>query len=146
MQHADIVIIGGGIVGSAIAYFLSRTGRAGQVAVIEPDPTYEHAATPAANGGIRQLFSLPENIQMAQYGLQFFADFHHEMSIDGQPADIGFARRGYIFVSDDGDHATMAANHRLQTSMGARVDLLVAGMDDQLTEKTSELGNERCQR
>ena len=38
---ADIVIIGGGIVGSAIAYFLARTGRAGRVAVIEPDPTYE---------------------------------------------------------------------------------------------------------
>ncbi len=67
----DIVIIGGGIVGSAIGYFLARTGRAGKVAVIEPDPSYAFSATPTANGGVRQLFSLPENILMARYGLDF---------------------------------------------------------------------------
>ncbi|MEM1197841.1 MAG: FAD-dependent oxidoreductase [Pseudomonadota bacterium] len=124
MASADILIIGGGIVGSSIAYFLARAGEAGKITVIEPDPTYEHAATPAANGGIRQLFSLSENIQMAQYGLEFFADFHNEMKLDDQPADIGFTRRGYLFLSDDGDHATMEKNHALQSSMGARVDLL----------------------
>lgn len=120
----DIVIIGGGIVGSAAAYFLARTGRAGSIAVIEPDPSYEFSATPAANGGIRQLFSLPENIRMAQYGLDFFADFHTTMAIDDQPGDIGFRRRGYLFISDDGDHTQMEINHRLQESLGARVDLL----------------------
>ena len=124
LRRADIIVIGGGIVGSAIAYFLSRTGRAGEVAVVEPDPSYEFAATPAANGGIRQLFSLPENIQMAQFGLGFYANFHREMAVDDLPADIGFRRRGYLFVSDNGDHATMEANHRLQSAMGARVDLL----------------------
>ncbi len=124
MKRADIVVIGGGIVGSAIAYFLARSGRAGKIAVVEPDPSYAFAATPAANGGIRQLFSLPENIEMARFGLDFFADFHREMAVDGQPADIGFRRRGYLFLSDDGDHATMEANHRLQAAMGARVDLL----------------------
>ena len=124
MARYDIAIIGGGIVGSAIAYFLARTGKAGRVAVIEPDPTYEFAATPYANGGIRQLFSLPENIQMAQFGLDFFAGFAKEMALDGAPADIGFRRRGYLFLSDDGDHATMEQNHRLQREMGARVDLL----------------------
>lgn len=123
-MRSDILIIGGGIVGSAIAYFLSRSGAAGNVTVIEPDPTYEFAATPYANGGIRQLFSLPENILMAQYGLQFFRDFSRNMSVDDLDADIGFRRRGYLFLSDDGDHATMVQNHRLQSSMGVRVDLL----------------------
>lgn len=124
LKKHDIAIIGGGIVGSAIAYFLARTGRAGQIAVIEPDPTYEFAATPAANGGIRQLFSLPENIRMAQFGLDFYASFHRDMAIDDSPADIGFRRRGYLFVSDDGDHATMDANLRLQVELGARVDAM----------------------
>ena len=122
----DIVVIGGGIVGSAVAYFLAQTGRAGSIAVIEPDPSYEFSATPAANGGIRQLFSLPENIRMAQYGLDFFADFHETMGLD-----IGFRRRGYLFISDDGDHKQMETNHRLQASLGARVDLLDgAGLAD----------------
>ncbi len=65
-MRVDIVIVGGGVVGSAAAYFLARTGRAGKVAVVEPDPSYEFSATPAANGGIRQLFSLSENILMAR--------------------------------------------------------------------------------
>ena len=80
--------------------------------------------TSATGRGIRQLFSLPENIQMARYGLDFFAGFHETMAIDGEPAPIGFRRRGYLFVSDDGDHARMEANHRTQESLGARVDLL----------------------
>ena len=123
-MKTDILIIGGGIVGSSIACFLAQAGTAGEVAVVEPDPTYEFAATPYANGGIRQLFSLPENIVMAQYGLEFFEGFARNMQIDGADADIGFRRRGYLFLSDTGDHATMEANHALQSSMGARVDLL----------------------
>ncbi|MDH3742451.1 MAG: FAD-binding oxidoreductase, partial [Hyphomicrobiales bacterium] len=113
MRTPDIIIIGGGIVGSAVAYYLARTGRAGCIAVIEPDPTYEFSATPAANGGIRQLFSLPENIAMAQYGLEVYAGFAEAMAINGAPADIGFRRRGYLFVSDDGGHAQMAANYNV---------------------------------
>ena len=70
-MRADVAIVGGGIVGSSIAYHLARTGRAGDVVVVERDPTYEHAATPRSNGGIRRLFSLPENIEMASHGLAF---------------------------------------------------------------------------
>ncbi len=125
-MRSDVLIIGGGIVGSAIAYFLSKSGKAGAITVIEPDPTYEFAATPYANGGIRQLFSLPENILMAQYGLDFFRDFSMNMSVDDLDPDIGFRRHGYLFLSDNGDHAIMEQNHRLQSDMGARVDLLDA--------------------
>jgi glycine/D-amino acid oxidase-like deaminating enzyme len=63
----DIAIAGGGVIGSSIAYHLTKSGRAGRVAVIEPDPSYEFASTPRSAGGIRRLFSLPENIQMSAF-------------------------------------------------------------------------------
>lgn len=138
-MRSDILIIGGGIVGSAIAYFLCKSGTAGDVTVVEPDPTYEFAATPYANAGIRQLFSLPENILMAQYGLKFFDEFSQNMSVDDLDADIGFRRRGYLFLSDDGDHATMERNYHLQSAMGARVDLLdKAGLKDRFPSINSD--------
>ncbi len=122
----DIIIIGGGIIGSAIAYFLSRTGRAGEIAVIEPDPTYERAATPKAGGGIRRLFSLPENIAMGAYGLEFFEAFEQAMAIDGDTQPISFRRQGYLFISDDGGHAKMEANHAIQVAHGVDAELLDA--------------------
>jgi FAD-dependent oxidoreductase domain-containing protein 1 len=57
---AKIAIIGGGVFGSSSAYYLALAGAASDVIVIEPDPTYDFAATPRATGGIRQLFTVPE--------------------------------------------------------------------------------------
>ena len=54
-MRVDIASIGGGIIGSSIAYFLARSDRAGSVAVIEPDSEYALAATSRGAGGIRQL-------------------------------------------------------------------------------------------
>ena len=47
----SIVIIGGGIIGSSTAYHLAMAGLSDQVTVLEPDPTYEFAATPKSSGG-----------------------------------------------------------------------------------------------
>lgn len=123
-MRADIAILGGGIVGSSIAYFLAADGRAGKIVVVERDPTYEFAATPRANGGIRLLFSLPENIEMARFGREFYRAFETDMAVDGDPASIGFRRQGYLFVSDAGGTAQMAENARFQESMGVRVECL----------------------
>ena len=68
-MNYDIVIIGGGIIGSSIAYHLARDERAGTIAVLERDNTYSKAATPRGSGGIRQLFSLPENIEPTHISL-----------------------------------------------------------------------------
>lgn len=122
----DIAIIGGGIIGSSIAYFLTREGRGGNVAVIEPDPTYEFAATPRSQGGVRQIFSLPENIAMGGFGLKFYSRFATDMAIDGEPQPISFNRGGYLFISDNGGHKEMEANYHTQVANGANVELLDA--------------------
>ena len=95
---AKIAIIGGGVIGSSIAYYLALAGHAADVVVIEPDPTYEFAATPRATGGIRQLFTVPENIRMAQYGHEVYGQFETLMAVDGDPAPIDFHREGYLWL------------------------------------------------
>jgi len=122
--RVDIAILGGGIIGSSIAYHLGASGQAGRVVVIERDPSYEFAATPRANGGIRLLFSLPENIAMARYGRDFYAGFAERMAVDGVPAEIAFRRQGYLFLSDAGGARQMEANHRFQVAHGVEAQLL----------------------
>ncbi len=120
----DITITGGGIIGSAIAYFLARTSQAGSIAVIEPDSSYQMAATPHSAGGIRQLFSLPENIWMSRYSVGFYADFAQTMAVDGYPAEIDFRRQGYLFVVGPKGAKRLEANYQRQANEGVRLELL----------------------
>jgi FAD-dependent oxidoreductase domain-containing protein 1 len=122
---AKIVIIGGGVIGSSIAYHLAIAGHAGDVIVVEPDPTYEFAATPRATGGIRQLFTVPENIRMVQYGHQLYGQFETLMAVDGEPAPINFQRMGYLWLgSGKADVDALMANWRVQIAHDARIELL----------------------
>lgn len=120
----DILIIGGGIIGSSIAYHLARDGRAGRVSVIERDATYAEASTPRSLGGLRQQFSLAENVLMSQYGLGVYRDFADEMAVGGEPAVVDFRQQGYLFLADADGMAVLEANHRLQHDLGASVELL----------------------
>ena len=121
---ADIIIIGGGIVGSAAAFFLARSGAAGNVAVIEPDPTYTKAATPAGAGGVRRLMSRPENIRMSQYSLDFYARFGEEMTLQEDAADIQFRRQGYLFLTNAEGLKDLELNYRTQRAEGVPCTLL----------------------
>jgi FAD-dependent oxidoreductase domain-containing protein 1 len=120
-----IVITGGGVIGSSIAYHLAVAGHAADVVVVEPDPTYEFAASPRATGGIRQLFTVPENIRMAQYGHEIYGQFETLMAVDGEPAPINFHRMGYLWLgSGKADVDALMANWRVQIAHDARVELL----------------------
>ena len=120
----DILIIGGGVIGSSIAYHLARDGRAGQVTVIERDATYAEASTPRSLGGVRQQFSLAENVLMSQYGLGVYQNFAEDMAVDGEPAAVDFRQGGYLFPASADGMAVIEANHRLQSSLGSTIELL----------------------
>ena len=81
-MQSDVVIIGGGAIGAAAAYFLRIHPRAGSVTVIERDPTYQWASTPRASGGVRRLFALPENIELSNYSIPFFERFETDMAVE----------------------------------------------------------------
>ena len=96
-MRAGIVIIGGGIIGSSIAFHPARAGRAGDVVVIERDPTCEDAATTRSNSGVRRRFSPPENIEMASFGLALgrdLADMHEALPFLKTETDLAFRPEG----------------------------------------------------
>jgi FAD-dependent oxidoreductase domain-containing protein 1 len=96
---STIAIVGGGIVGSSTAYYLAMTDRAADVVVIEPDPSYEFAATPRATGTIRRTFSLPEKVTMSTYANIVYRNFSDYVDVDGQPAgNADFNPGGYLYL------------------------------------------------
>ena len=65
----DVVVVGGGIIGAATAYFLSKEGR--KVKVIERDPAYKKASFPLSLGGFRRQFFQKENILLGKFAKEF---------------------------------------------------------------------------
>jgi len=101
----DIVIIGGAIVGSSIAYYLREEGFSGSIALIERDPQFAHAATTLSMASIRQQFSIPENIRLSQFTLKLFRRLKETFGAD---ADIGFREGGWNFFSQGADKVKLA--------------------------------------
>jgi glycine/D-amino acid oxidase-like deaminating enzyme len=125
LETADVVIAGGGIVGSAVAYFLSTDAacRGRRIMLVERDPGYREASTARSAGGIRQQFSTPENIAMSQFTLGMFRRLN---AIFGTEADVAFREQGYLIMAPPEGHALLSENAASQQSMGADIALLGA--------------------
>jgi glycine/D-amino acid oxidase-like deaminating enzyme len=120
MAHYDIVIIGGAIVGSALAYYLRKEGFAGTIALVERDPQFTHSATTLSMASIRQQFSIPQNIRLSQFTLGLFRGLKDEF---GPEADIGFREGGYLILASDDGLPILKANHAVQIAEGTDIVL-----------------------
>jgi glycine/D-amino acid oxidase-like deaminating enzyme len=125
--QADVLIIGGGAIGASVAYFVKRLDPGAEVAVVERDPAYTLASTPRASGGVRRLFSLPENIELSAYSIGFFEEFPATMALDGVPADIGLRKNGYLFIVPPSGREVLRRNFDTQQKLGCRVLWLEPG-------------------
>ena len=123
-RSADVVIIGGAVVGSSIAYFLKRSGFAGSVVVVEKDPSYQHCATGRSVASIRQQFTTEENIRLSQFGLALFRGIKEEF---GPEADVSFRERGYLIMATAEGRANLEQAIALQRRLGADTELLEPG-------------------
>lgn len=125
MRRFEFVIVGGGVMGCSTAYHLALAGRAKDACVIEPDPTYEFAATPRAVGSVRRVHGLPENVRMSQFGSEFYGSFGERMAVDGDAPNISYRRQGYTFMVWGKENVTaLEVAWRMQTSLGAPVRLI----------------------
>lgn len=127
METRDVVIVGGGAVGSAVACWLKAfEGFEGSVLVLERDPSYAQASTALAASGIRLQFSTPENIALSRYGLEVIRAFPSRMATaDGPGPDLGFKENGYLFLAGtEAQEARLREAHAVQRAEGVAVDLL----------------------
>ncbi|UCF38855.1 MAG: FAD-binding oxidoreductase [Acidobacteriota bacterium] len=100
-RNFDVIVIGAGIIGLSIAYYLRKKARP-SVLVLEKESSWITGSSARANGGFRQQFSTPINIRMSQLSLPVFESFEEEFR-----TDISFRQYGYLFVtaSDSGERA-----------------------------------------
>jgi sarcosine oxidase subunit beta len=121
MRTAEVVIIGGGIVGSSIAYHLAAAG-CKNVLVIERESSQGKGSTGKSMGGVRAQFSTAVNIQMSLYSIPFYAAFDEQL---GHPC--GYRAQGYLFCATRDQHmAYLQTNYETQVRMGLKDARLVS--------------------
>ncbi len=121
MQTSEVVIIGGGIVGSSIAWHLTHAG-CKNVLVIERESSQGKGSTGKSMGGVRAQFSTPVNIQMSLYSIPFYARFEE---VVGHPAD--YRPQGYLFLATKDSHLVyLSDNFARQQKLGLKTARLLS--------------------
>lgn len=125
MTHsADVVIIGGGIVGSSIAYQLTQAG-CRSVVILERESHQGKGSTGKSMGGVRAQFSTESSIRMSLYSIPFFRDFEQTM---GHPS--GYRAQGYLLLATNERHmGYLRSNVQIQTAAGLDAVRLVTKDD-----------------
>ena len=120
-QSYDVIIVGGAIYGSSVAWWLTRMpGFQGRVLVVEKDPTYEQAATSLTNSCIRQQFSNETNIRISQFGAEFIKNFRRFMGDDPDVPALVLQSYGYMYLADTPAFAaTLRDSQQVQARLGA---------------------------
>jgi glycine/D-amino acid oxidase-like deaminating enzyme len=139
----QVVVIGGGVMGSALAYWLTRLDPASKITVVERDPSYEYASSALSAASIRQQFSTPVNIRISQASIAFLRKAADELQSGSERPDIGLHEAGYLYLAGAGSGAgagisaadagagagidagaQLRLTHGVQKSCGADVALL----------------------
>ena len=130
----DVVIIGGAMMGCAVAWFLKVHQKfEGSVLIIERDPGYKQASTSHTNSCIRQQFSNQLNINISRFSAEFINNFRDFMGGDDDVPDIPIQNFGYMYLAGTQTAAeAMITNQQLQAEQGAGTQIM---SPDQIAER-----------
>lgn len=130
-RHADIVIVGGGAIGSSIAYWIKKKSNFDgvKVVVLDKDPTYTKCSTAISMGCLKQQFTLPENVQMACYGAEFLRQLKKNF---GMEANVNFNPAGCLLLASDEGAQQLIDNSQFQREYGA-INMILS--PEQLTKR-----------
>ncbi len=120
-QSYDVILIGGAMYGSSIAWWLSRDpGFDGSILLVERDLSFEFAATSHTNSCIRQQFSNTTNIQISQFGAEFINNFQSYFDHDPRVPDIPIQSFGYMYLANTAaDAENLRQSQVVQAQLGA---------------------------
>ncbi|WP_299793410.1 FAD-binding oxidoreductase [uncultured Marivita sp.] len=128
----DIVIVGGAIMGSAVAWFLTDLGFDGRILVVDRDLSFERSATATSTSCIRQQFSTELNVKISQFGAEFITNLRRFMGGDARVPEIGIRSFGYLYLAESNAFADdLRARAEVQQAAGAGTRLLIP---DQIAE------------
>jgi FAD-dependent oxidoreductase domain-containing protein 1 len=124
-SYADVVIVGGAVMGSSTAYhLLSDPGFEGRVVVIEKDPTYQLSASALSAASIRQQYSSAVNIRISLYGIAFLRRIGEHLEVDGERPQIDLKEGGYLYCATGAGAPILVENQALQAAEGADILLM----------------------
>ncbi|MGB7286252.1 MAG: FAD-binding oxidoreductase [Salaquimonas sp.] len=117
----DVIIIGGAMIGSSIAWFLSSNPDFnGSLLVVEKDPTYEFCSTAHTNSCMRQQFSREINVRISQFAADFVKNFRNYMGKDPRVPDVPLQSFGYLYLADNEEFvSTLKQAQKIQAACGA---------------------------
>lgn len=124
----DIVIVGGAIMGSSTAWFLSDNDDFnGRVLVVEKDPSYEFCSTSHTNSCMRQQFSTELNVHISQFAADFVKNIRQYMGGDERIPELSIRSFGYMYFADNPEFAdVLKDSQQVQLAAGAATELLSA--------------------
>jgi len=122
----DVVIVGGAMLGSSVAWFLAdNPDFDGSVLVVECDPSYEHCSTSHTNSCMRQQFSREINVRVSQFAAEFVSNFREAMGNDPRVPELSIHSFGYMYLADNEAFAnTLRENQRVQAACGAGTKIM----------------------
>lgn len=124
----DVVIVGGAMYGSSVAWFLAdNPDFDGSILVVEKDPTYTACSTTHTNSCMRQQFSREINVRISQFAADFVKNFRQYLGDDPRVPDLPIQSYGYMYLADTEAFAkVLRESQRVQANCGAGTKIMSA--------------------